>query len=705
MTIAHRKAPAISIIVPVYNMERYLGTCLDALCKQTFEDIEIICVNDGSTDLSGSILARYAARDGRIVVINKPNSGYGASMNCGLDEARGTYVGIVEPDDYPDRVMFQKLYEAASEHDCDLVKCNYYRMYADHEEPEWNLHGYGYGRPFDPADKPQIICTVPSIWAALYRRSMLERAQIRFRETPGASFQDTGFTLKAWFAAKRCVLVRRPLLHYRMDNPGSSSKTTDKAYVVCDELAEAESFMRSMPVRAGAFSPWFHVGKWGKYRWNYERIAPELHEEFAQRMRGEFESARESGELLLELFGDNSRCQVRYLLDSGVESFVARYPESYPYDWEPDVHATSVPFELEVPDGPSPAVTVMIAAHNSEDYIVDCLDSLKAQTFGDFEAIIVDDASEDGTCRVARACIGGDDRFSLVECKVNGGPGAARNKALDRARGEYVMYVDSDDMLVSTALAKLVARARIQNLDELLFSAHSFYDGASIATVLNEDFSDRVSYDGVGDGKVLFTFCSDRGQHYSQGALRMVRRELLESEGIRFPEGIIHEDVLYSFRILVASKRSSLLNEPLYLRRQRMGSIMGSSRRTAANVEGHLVAIRGVRRWVREHFNELDEGFLEAIARELGHWSHLVAHDWLDELTEDEREEILSSMSSSERKSFKFGILGAGEASERAADEWRESQTYRLGDAVATVPRLAKLNVQAVLGRRKLDEL
>ena len=119
--------PKVSIIVPVYNMERYLGKCLDALTKQTLSDIEIVAVNDGSTDSSPNILRTYAEKDPRIRIIDKPNSGYGASMNRGIDEARGEYVGIVEPDDYPDLVMFDKLYKAAKKHNCDLIKCNYYR--------------------------------------------------------------------------------------------------------------------------------------------------------------------------------------------------------------------------------------------------------------------------------------------------------------------------------------------------------------------------------------------------------------------------------------------------------------------------------------------------------------------------------------------------------------------------------------------------
>ena len=123
---------------------------------------------------------------------------------------------------------------------------------------------------------------------------------------------------------------------------------------------------------------------------------------------------------------------------------------------------------------------------------------------------------------------------AVVERAQNGGPGAARNVALDRARGRYVMYVDADDGLVADALAKFVARADAQKLDELYFSAQSYYEDGAVYDILNEDFSNREPFEGVATGRELFTVCSDRGQYFPQGALRMVRRELVEREHIRF---------------------------------------------------------------------------------------------------------------------------------------------------------------------------
>lgn len=106
--------PKVSIIIPVYNVEKYLRECLDSVIQQTLQDIEIICVNDGSTDNSLQILKEYAQNDSRIKIIDKPNSGYGQTMNVGMQNATGEYIGIVEPDDYVELDMFETLYNTAN---------------------------------------------------------------------------------------------------------------------------------------------------------------------------------------------------------------------------------------------------------------------------------------------------------------------------------------------------------------------------------------------------------------------------------------------------------------------------------------------------------------------------------------------------------------------------------------------------------------
>lgn len=170
----------VSIILPIYNVSQYLRECLDSVVRQTMKEIEIICVNDGSTDDSLDIINEYAARDERIVVITGPNGGYGKAMNKGLDRATGEYVGIVEPDDYVSLTMFEDLYNIAKDNDLDFVKADFYR-FGRNEKRDMDMKyvaldstGTRYGEVLYPNQDPSLIKFVMNTWAGIYRRAFLE---------------------------------------------------------------------------------------------------------------------------------------------------------------------------------------------------------------------------------------------------------------------------------------------------------------------------------------------------------------------------------------------------------------------------------------------------------------------------------------------------------------------------------------------------
>lgn len=297
--------PKVSILVPVYNVEKFLPQCLDSLINQSLQDIQIICINDGSTDGSLKILQDYAARDSRIEIIDKANSGYGASMNRGLDAARGEYVGITESDDFASPDMFKRLYRYARFHKCDLVKSNYFEYCAGQDTPMEPFVGFRYRKVFDPADCKDIIKVLPIIWTGLYRRQMLVDEGIRFNETPGASFQDTSFVHRVWFAAKRVAILKDCFLHYRVDNANSSVKSASKVYEVCGEYALTESFLRERPERFREFAPLLQIMKFDTYRWNYNRIADDCKPGFAQKWSEEYQAAQAEGVLDRDYFSDS----------------------------------------------------------------------------------------------------------------------------------------------------------------------------------------------------------------------------------------------------------------------------------------------------------------------------------------------------------------------------------------------------------------
>ena len=186
--------PKVSVLVPIYNVEKYLRQCLDSLINQTLEDIEIICINDGSTDSSPEIISEYQAKDNRVKVINKANSGYGASMNMGVDAATGEYIGIVESDDYAENTMFEKLYNQAKANDLDILKSDFVKYWGDTNQcvkagiidKDWC------DKVFTTDEYKEALNIIPSIWSAIYRKEFIQTYNIRFSETAGASYQDTG---------------------------------------------------------------------------------------------------------------------------------------------------------------------------------------------------------------------------------------------------------------------------------------------------------------------------------------------------------------------------------------------------------------------------------------------------------------------------------------------------------------------------------
>ena len=293
--------PAVSVLVPCYNVEKYLRQCLDSVVNQTLTDMEIICINDGSTDSTPDILREYAARDSRIRIIDKPNSGYGDSMNKALDAATGEYIGIVESDDWAAPDMFETLYDAAKKYDVDMVKSNFYdyrggkstlNEIIPEKDAEVVLH---------PTERNAVFTSTCYIWTAVYRRTWLNEQGIRFLPTPGASYQDTSFNFKALACAHNAWFMRRPFLHYRRDNENSSVFSSGKVYSVCDEYHEIERFIKERN-KFVCLLPTLQKMKYQSYFWNFRRLPIPVDREFGYRAASEFAEAFRLGLIERSIF-------------------------------------------------------------------------------------------------------------------------------------------------------------------------------------------------------------------------------------------------------------------------------------------------------------------------------------------------------------------------------------------------------------------
>lgn len=284
--------PHLSVLVPIYNVEAYLRECLESLANQSFTNFEALLLNDGSTDQSGAIAREFAEADSRFKLVDKPNTGYGATLNQGLNLARGTYIGFLESDDklYPDALSH--LMSAADVFDADLVRGTFSLWWSEEGRVE-EQHPYDadlIARPFDSREERRLFLYRSAIWSGVYRRSMLQDNEIRFLETPGASYQDTSFAFKTYAASTRAVLLDDPVIFYRQDNEASSVRSRGKVYAVQGEFDEIDRWLsrREDPKHMPLLHASSVIARCNAYLWNVDRIAPEYRPEFMHTISLEF---------------------------------------------------------------------------------------------------------------------------------------------------------------------------------------------------------------------------------------------------------------------------------------------------------------------------------------------------------------------------------------------------------------------------------
>lgn len=276
--------PAISVVIPVYNAAPFLREALDSLLAQTCGDFEAIAVNDGSTDNSLEILQEYAARDSRIRILDGPNGGYGKAMNRGMDAATGKYLAILEPDDYLPCEAYAILLEMAEKHQLDVARGTHCTFYEDGPGERRFSYVIPLRRPdevFCPRlELPGVFEFGPHIWTGLYRLPFLRECGIRFHETPGASYQDTGFFFLCAAHAERYMLTDEVTYLYRTNNPGSSiNNVGQKRYVLMAEYAHIRSMLEASPKLWPTLEQQYYTNRFAGVIWVVSSL-PESEREF-----------------------------------------------------------------------------------------------------------------------------------------------------------------------------------------------------------------------------------------------------------------------------------------------------------------------------------------------------------------------------------------------------------------------------------------
>jgi glycosyltransferase EpsH len=230
--------PKISIVVPIYNVESYLSRCLESLLLQSMKDIEIIAVNDGSTDGCSEILNQYAGKDKRLVVVNKENGGVSSARNEGIHRALGEYIGFVDPDDWVDPDMYEVMYATAIVENADIIMCSYIREFGTHsKEKKFNLPDKTCYHDEDVRFKmlrriigplneeianPEFLDAWGTVWSKLYRSEIIKKNGLGFVDllVVGTN-EDSLFNIHTFYHAKKFVFLNKPYYHYWRSNTTS----------------------------------------------------------------------------------------------------------------------------------------------------------------------------------------------------------------------------------------------------------------------------------------------------------------------------------------------------------------------------------------------------------------------------------------------------------------------------------------------------
>lgn len=609
--------PKVSLILPSLNVFQYIRECLDSAVSQTLKDIEIICVDAGSTDGTLEVIREYAAKDPRITVIESPVKSYGKQMNLGLERATGKYIGIIETDDWVPSNMYEELYSICEEENLDFVKADFYRFKVNEDgslSKSLNRIAKKYKNLYnvviDPSENLECFKFIMNTWSGIYRTSFLRKYDIKHNETPGASYQDNGFWFQTFCRAKRVMFLNKPYYMNRRDNPNSSVYSTGKVYAMRDEYDYIRNLIEEDLENLAKFIPLCTYYRFCGYYYNtMNRITPELRPQFLKHFSSEFRELVKKQELDTSLFSQNE-LKVLYQVLYYPEQYLAdNLRKAYQYHVR-ESYLTYQPTEVE-----GPTVSIIIPVYNGEEYLRECLDTILQQRFIDFEVLCVNDGSIDSSEAILQEYAEKDSRIKPFT-KENGGPSSARNFGLSKAIGKYILFVDCDDGIAPNTLSILVEKARRGDADVVVFGLdihHYPIIGATPKWIerknpeKNEVFSEYTP-------RILFEVQGARPFHQRD----FVKRTLLAEHNIWFAEGFnLGEDTIFQFELFpIAHNITFITNQLYWYRCAHENSLM-------ANANSDIIGKAAYHSRIISHIASVwkCEGYLNDCTLEFGDWA------------------------------------------------------------------------------------
>ncbi len=460
----------VSVIIPIFNVEKYIAECVESVQKQTLKDIEIICVNDGCTDNTMRIVSVMESKDKRIRMINTENGGPSLARNAGILEAKGEYVLFLDSDDYIVSETLEDLYLQATEYDLDCIYFDAHSFFETEEVKQKNRGFESYyirNREYtDIYDGMELFCQMcfnndfrPSPCLQLIKRKVLKDNRITFyngiiHEDNLFSFQVMTFSHKVMYRSKAYYMRR---VREKSIMTSKQPIVSAYGYYICmteiENMLEKQEFSRYEMIAVEKFLVSLQVAA---MRILDEKIG---YNQFWEALDGY--PPRHVMGLILWVYEAQRKVQAREGIvkkeNQRIENSISyRLGLSITYIPRKAYHLgdtliknmkgmTYSFYQLKLKVSPNKiCVSIIIPVYNAGKYIRQCIESVLCQSMRNIEIICVNDGSTDNSLEILKEYQQKDSRMMVIDQK-NQGAGVARNNGMRHASGEYLLFLDADD--------------------------------------------------------------------------------------------------------------------------------------------------------------------------------------------------------------------------------------------------------------------
>lgn len=519
--------PKVSVIIPVYNVEEYLRECLDSIVKQTLREIEIICVDDGSTDNSLEILKEYALKDNRITVMVQENSGSGKSRNNGINNAKGEFIAFMDSDDfYPSHKTLENMHTKACKYNVNICggSLNQLKDGKIITDPKLFEDGYIF-------EKEGIINYKDyqfdyGYWRFIYKRQFLKKNQLYFPDY--LRQQDPPFFIKAMATAQQFYALTEATYVYRVSHK-VIQWTERKAFDMFQGIEDGLKYSLMFNLKKLHIQQALRINAWTFRTALAETIKYDKVRKQAQKAVQTIDVS------LLKQNGINLKLDCIY--SSIIENNIF--------------------------------ISVIIPVYNAEKYLNRCIDSVLNQTLTNIEIICINDGSTDKSLDILEKYAQQDKRIKIITQK-NKGLSAARNTGIKQANCPFIYFIDSDDWIEHDTLEKAISKMT-GDIDIVSWGANIINEGLSKnnrGIIIGREYHKikLIGQKNIDENIIL--------QSTYTVWNKLFKKEIINKFKLKFAEGKLFEDNDFTIMYMLHCRQGYYLGEYLYNYSQRPNSIM-----------------------------------------------------------------------------------------------------------------------------------